>query len=233
MVGGGLTDVEVDTTPVRRAAPDAPDGYAPSTVNCPKDRPIVRSAEKLSPQEQSWLKSRRSNTAKAMKDLFGHLEVGDFDAASYIDKVSSNMTALPNIGIAVSGGGYRALMNGAGALKAFDSRTGDSPENGNLGGLLQSATYLSGLSGGGWLVGSLYVNNWTSVSEIQADDTGSLWEFGNSIFQGPEESGIGFVNSIDYYTDILDVVGNKADAGFDTSITDYWYEALLNLVSTV
>lgn len=223
VVGGGRTNIEADVTPVRRAAPDAPDGYTPSEVNCPKDRPEVRSAEKLSQQEQSWLKSRRSNTAEAMKDLFGHLTVGDFDAASYIEKVSSNTTALPNIGIAVSGGGYRALMNGAGALKAFDSRTEDS---GQLGGLLQSATYLSGLSGGGWLVGSLYVNNWTSVSEIQADNSGSLWEFGNSIFQGPEESGIGFVNSVDYYTDILDIVGKKANAGFDTSITDYWYEAL-------
>lgn len=202
--------------------PNAPDGYAPADVNCPNNRPKVRSAEKLSPQEQSWLESRRNNTATAMKDLFGHLSVGDFDAVSYINRVSSNVTALPNIGIAVSGGGYRALMNGAGALKAFDSRTEGSTESGHLGGLLQSATYLSGLSGGGWLVGSLYVNNYTSVSEIQADDTGSLWEFGNSIFQGPEDEGIGFVNTIDYYTDILDVVGRKADAGYDTSITDYW-----------
>lgn len=224
VVGGGGADVHTDVAPVPRAAPNAPDGYAPSDVDCPRNRPEIRSAEKLSPQERSWLESRRNKTASAMKDLFGHVEVGDFDAASYIDSVSSNVTALPNIGIAVSGGGYRALMNGAGALKAFDSRTDNSTTSGHLGGLLQSATYLSGLSGGGWLVGSLYVNNFTSVSEIQADDTGSLWEFGNSIFQGPEESGIGFVNSVSYYRDILDVVGDKDDAGYDVSITDYWYD---------
>ncbi|KAK2761318.1 Lysophospholipase 1 [Arachnomyces sp. PD_36] len=225
VVGSSRTD-HTDVTPVRRAVPNAPDSYAPSEVDCPRERPEIRSAERLSPQERSWLETRRSNTATAMKDLFGHVEVGEFDAASYIDRVSSNMTALPNIGIAVSGGGYRALMNGAGALKAFDSRTAGSTESGHLGGILQSATYLSGLSGGGWLVGSLYVNNFTSVSEIQADETGSLWEFANSIFQGPEEDGLGFVNTLDYLTDIVDVVGNKDEAGYDTSMTDFWGRAL-------
>ena len=36
------------------------------------------------------------------------------------------------------------MLNGAGVLEAFDSRTPKSTSTGQLGGLLQSATYLSG-----------------------------------------------------------------------------------------
>ena len=90
-----------------------------------------------------------------MKDLFGHLNLTSFDAVSYITDHASNISNIPNIGIAVSGGGYRALSNGAGAIKAFDSRTPGTTKVGQLGGLLQSATYISGLSGGGWLLGSI------------------------------------------------------------------------------
>lgn len=71
-----------------------------------------------------------------------------FSTEEYFEKHTSNSSALPNIGIATSGGGWRALMSGAGVIEAFDSRTSKS----KLGGLLQSATYLAGLSGGGWLV---------------------------------------------------------------------------------
>jgi lysophospholipase len=158
-----------------------------------------------------------------MSDFFGHVSVGSFDAVSYINKVANNASALPNIGIAVSGGGYRALMNGAGAIKAFDSRTPNSTSPGQLGGLLQSATYLSGLSGGSWLLGSIYVNNFTTVSALQTNQPGQVWEFSNSIFEGPKEGGIQVLNSADYFKTISDEVSGKGDAGFPTTITDYWY----------
>jgi lysophospholipase len=104
------------------------------------------------------------------------------DTNAYIDNIARNASELPNIGIAISGGGYRALMNGAGALAAFDNRTTNSTNQGQLGGLLQATTYLTGLSGGSWLVGSVYVNNFTSVQDII--NTGSLWQFDNSILKG-------------------------------------------------
>lgn len=113
-------------------------------------------------------------------------------------------------------------MNGAGALAAFDSRTANSTASGHLGGILQSSTYLSGLSGGSWLVGSLFVNNFTTVPALLEDNTSTVWEFGNSIFQGPAKRGIQVLSSLDYYNHIYDTVNGKADAGFNTSITDYW-----------
>lgn len=206
-----------------RALPNAPDGYAPADVKCPADRPKIRSAEMLSPSEKSWLEKRRNNTIQAMKDFFGHVKVDNYDAVSYINSVAHNATALPNIGIAVSGGGYRALMNGAGAIKAFDSRTENSTAPGHLGGLLQSATYLAGLSGGGWLVGSIYINNFTTIAALQTEQKGSVWEFGNSILEGPDTGGLQILDSATYYKDISDAVSSKADAGYPTSITDYWY----------
>ncbi|PGH31795.1 lysophospholipase [[Emmonsia] crescens] len=209
-----------------RALPNAPDGYTPANVSCSGGRPRIRSAETLSQNERFWLEGRRKKTTDAMKDFFGHVSIEGFDARAYIENNAQNTSALPNVGIAVSGGGYRALMNGGGALQAFDSRTHNSTSPGQLGGLLQSATYLSGLSGGGWLVGSLYINNFTSVSELKADEKGSVWEFSESILEGPTERGIKILNSIDYYREIYNAVDGKRGAGFDVSLTDYWGRAL-------
>ncbi|KAJ5095985.1 hypothetical protein NUU61_005341 [Penicillium alfredii] len=209
-----------------RALPNAPDKYTPANTTCPSTRPKIRSAEKLSSQETSWLKTRREKTLSAMKDFFGHVQVGDFDVTGYLDQHSKNTSNLPNIGIAVSGGGYRALTNGAGAVKAFDSRTENSTAKGHLGGLLQSATYISGLSGGSWLLGSIYINNFTTISDLQTHKAGSVWQFGNSILEGPDTGGIQIFDSASYFKDLADAVNGKKDAGFDTSITDIWGRAL-------
>lgn len=166
-----------------------------------------------------------------MIDLLGRMNIEGLDTEQYINNHRDDFGALPNIGIAVSGGGYRALLNGAGVVSAFDSRTENSTESGHLGGLLQSSTYLTGLSGGAWLVGSLYTNNFTSIETIlaqntDAEDSGSVWQFGNSIFEGPDEGGIQLFDSVGYYRSIANAVNAKADAGFDTSVTDPWGRAI-------
>lgn len=207
----------------KRAASDSPTGgYAPGAVDCPRNRPAVREASSLSPNETAWLELRRENTIDPMRTLLGRMNIADFDAAAYVDAHRDNVSALPNIAIAVSGGGYRALMNGAGALAAFDDRTPNATSPGQLGGLLQSATYLSGLSGGSWLVGSLYLNNFTTVGALQAEEDGPVWDFSRSIFEGPGGEGASVFNTVDYFNDIQDAVNSKATAGFNTSITDYW-----------
>lgn len=161
-----------------------------------------------------------------MRNFLDRANIADFDAASYIERVSQNASTLPNIGIAFSGGGWRALQSGAGVLKAFDGRTANATEPGRLGGLLQSSTYIAGLSGGSWLLGSIYINNFTTVGALQADDTGSVWEFGNGILKGPDEGGIQILDSAEYYENIFSTVSGKDDAGFNISLTDYWARAL-------
>lgn len=118
-----------------------------------------------------------------MKEILARANIGGFNSSQYIDRVANNDTAaVPRIGIAISGGGYRALMNGAGAIAAFDSRTTNATGQGQLGGLLQATTYLSGLSGGSWVVGSIYVQNFTTVESIISQ--GRLWQFDDTIFEG-------------------------------------------------
>lgn len=195
-------------------------------MDCPSSRPTVRLADSLSQSESDWLKTRKEKTLPAMKDFFGHVTIDGFDAAGYLDRVSSNSSNVPNIGIAASGGGYRAMLNGAGVVKAFDSRTENSTATGHLGGLLQSATYFSGLSGGGWLLGSIFINNFTSISDLQTYEDGSVWQLENSILEGPDTGSIQLLSSAGYWDDIHDDVEAKSDAGFPTSITDYWGRAL-------
>jgi len=209
-----------------RAFPNAPNRYTPKGANCPSDRPTIRSASALSSNETTWLETRRNNTVGPMRDFLGRLNITGFDAQSYITNNAKNATALPNIAVAVSGGGYRACLNGGGAVQAFDSREVNSSATGHLGGLLQSATYLAGLSGGGWLVGSIFVNNFTTISGLLDTTSGSVWEFGNSIFEGPATSNVQIFSSAQYFDNIYNEVGDKTHAGFNTSVTDYWGRAL-------
>lgn len=139
------------------------------------------------------------------------------------------MSLLPNIGIAASGGGYRAMLNGAGFLAAADSRTRNATNTGQIGGLLQATTYLAGLSGGSWLVGSIYSNNFSSVETLRDGSKGSsVWKLANSIFEGPDTQGIQILSTADYFRTIADQVSSKVNAGlgFNASITDYWGRAL-------
>ena len=71
--------------------------------------------------------------------------IGDGSAIGY-NLSSFNRGAFPKIGIAVSGGGYRAAQFGAGVLSALDARN-ESAKAAGTGGLLQVTSYLSGLSG--------------------------------------------------------------------------------------
>jgi lysophospholipase len=125
-----------------------------------------------------------------LKQVLSRADIGDIDTDAYIDGLVGDGDALPRIGIAISGGGNRAMMNGAGAIAAFDNRTTSSADKGHLGGILQAATYLSGLSGGSWVVGSLYVHNFTTVESIIYASSGfldTLWQFDDSIIKGLSE----------------------------------------------
>ncbi|KAI1739119.1 lysophospholipase [Xylaria scruposa] len=211
-----------------RAAPDSPSGdYAPATVDCPSQKPTIRSGATLSPEEAAWLQKRRPNTIDPMKAFFKLANIPDFDAASYVDSHSTNFSIVPNVGIAMSGGGYRALMNGAGFIAAADSRTPGTTNAGGIGNLLQASTYLAGLSGGSWLVGSIFANNFSTIPQLRDGQPGSsLWQFSNSIFQGPKDSGISILNTAEYWNDIASQVDDKRKAGYGISLTDYWSRAL-------
>jgi lysophospholipase len=165
-----------------------------------------------------------------MREFLTRVNIEGFDVGQYIDNHRDNSTALPNIAISLSGGGYRALLNDAGALAAFDSRTSNSTSAGHLGGLLQASTYVSALSGGGWLIGSIYANNFTSVEAIINQGTNSpIWQFQNSLFEGPPTKGIQILSTGQYFENLVSTVNDKADSkagDFNTSITDLYGRGL-------
>ncbi len=224
----GSTDHDALRNKLQRAAPENPSGnYAPSMVNCPQDRPKIRVADSLSEAERRWLENRRRKTIDPMVQFFQNSGLSDFDAVGFVNAYADNFSVLPNIGISVSGGGYRALMNGAGFLAAADSRVPGSTNPGGIGHLLQATTYLSGLSGGGWLVGSMFANNFSTAVQLRDGyQDSSLWQFSNTIFEGPEASGLTIVNIAEYWTDVIAQIGDKRDAGYEVSLTDTWGRVL-------
>lgn len=128
-----------------------------------------------------------NGTTEALITVLERANIEGFDVRAYLTGILESGGMPPRVGIAVSGGGYRALMNGAGALAAFDNRTTGALGSGQLGGILQASTYLSGLSGGSWLVGSLYTLNFTTVESIIDATNGflsQLWQFNETIIEG-------------------------------------------------
>lgn len=112
-------------------------------------------------------------------------------------------------------------------MAAADNRTRNATNTGQIGGLLQASTYVAGLSGGGWLVGSIYTNNFSSVEDLRDGSSGSdVWHFSNNILEGPNGDGIQLLSTADYWSTLHDEVQSKDDAGYNTSITDYWGRAL-------
>jgi len=196
-------------------------GYAPGNVSCPSkaisgSSNLIREAKSLSDDEKNWLEKRHEITDEALRDFLERSELQDFDIDDFFDNANNSI----NIGLAFSGGGYRAMLCGAGQISALDDRTKGANETG-LGGLLQSATYLAGLSGGNWLTGTLALNNWTSVEEILSNDT--IWNLENSIFAS---GGWDVFSTFGQWDAINDAISAKEKAGFNTSITDIWGRAL-------
>lgn len=195
------------------------DQYAPYETSCPSGD-ISREAKNISSSERDYMSNRHETTNKNLIDFLSKkANLSDFDAKSFINDYSDEHNI--SIGLAFSGGGYRAMLNGAGQILGLDDRYDEAKENG-LGGLLQSSSYLAGLSGGNWLVGSLVLNNWISVADIIEGDI-DIWNLEDSIFN---PSGINLVKTVRYYNNIRTSIEAKQDAGFDTSLTDLWGRAL-------
>jgi lysophospholipase len=192
------------------------DSYAPGPIECPSDLTLVRPALNISKDEADYIEQRNKITDAELKTFLDNADMKDFDADQFLSSLNTSI----KIGLTFSGGGYRAMLNGAGQLAALDNRTPNSTVSG-LGGLLQASSYLVGLSGGNWLVGTLAMNNWTSVQEIL--DEGIIWNMKHSL---ANYGGANVIKTYDFYSGISDDLDDKRDAGFDVSFTDTWGRAL-------
>ncbi|ANB11418.1 Plb3p [Sugiyamaella lignohabitans] len=180
-------------------------GYAPGPVSCPEGS-LLRSAESLLEEEVGYVNDRLKIATTALVDFVNRADRLDFDAAALV-KASEI-----RVGLAFSGGGYRAMLVGAGEFAALDSRTEGTLEKGHLGGLLQASTYITGLSGGSWLMASIYMQNFTTINSLIADEY--TWDL--SYFAIDTQGGLEETERI--LTDPM----SKMESGFRISLTDIW-----------
>jgi len=182
--------------------------YAPGYVQCPSDFGL-RPAVGLSPNETAWLQKRRENIVNALTSYLSLANLTDFNTTAYIVNITSNASYVPTSAMAISGGGYDSCLNGLGAYQAMDARY--PPAVGaRTGGLAQCLTYIMGLSGGSFAVTTLAANNFPTVEQLVP-----VWNTTVNTFVGPNVS-----NVDSYYAGIFQDIGEKAEMGFNVSISD-------------
>lgn len=126
---------------------NASDGYAPYNVTCPTDITWVRNASSVGSVEQDYVNRRASQLSSAWNTQISNVGL-------------QAPPRTPVVAMALSGGGYRAMISGSG--QAFQPNT----TSGSVGDILGLSTYVSGLSGGSWAVGTFYANNGQNPDQL-------------------------------------------------------------------
>lgn len=192
--------------------------YAPYQVECPA-HDIVRKAEGLNKDEVEWLEKRKPKTKQSFLNFLRYsTNLNESEYEFLLHENASN----PNIGLSFSGGGFRAMLSGAGQLSALDNRTAGAFEKG-LGGILDATTYIAGLSGGNWLVGTLSLNNWPEVEHIARRK--NFWQLEIPLYEIGTASEY-FTTSYIAWKQWISEITNKAAQGFKISFIDIWGRAL-------
>ncbi|PFH47334.1 hypothetical protein AMATHDRAFT_67917 [Amanita thiersii Skay4041] len=192
------------------------DSECPDISVSPLIRTFTPENQSLHPFEENYIRTRSEvNLPNAWEDWLG-------DGSQLGYNLTVVKSSFPRIGIAVPGGGLRAALYGAGSLSALDARNPIANQAGT-GGLLQVSSYISGLSGGSWLIGSLFLNNWPSIKELVLGNDQDLdgWLLDLPLVM-PDGNNILSEKNQAYYGSILWSVMSKELHGIDTSITDLW-----------
>jgi lysophospholipase len=218
--------------PLFVAAQSAAEAYTPSTGQCPPGFTLVRDVatskrlpQLLSTEESAYIRNRQSKVLpNAWKSYLANVKATNVTLPQYVSKIlgDGNAAHQPVVGIATSGGGLRATIFGAGVMDALDGRNPAAVRTGT-GGLLQGATYLSGLSGGSWLVTSLAQSNFPSIQDLVFGSdklSGWLTQFDLLTPSANATQNEAYVESV--FEEIL----GKFSAGFHVTIVDLWARAL-------
>ncbi|GJJ05836.1 hypothetical protein Clacol_000023 [Clathrus columnatus] len=208
----------------------------PTRVACPPGGLQIRSAgvpgrQTLSSQETSYINQRTSRVlpnawASYLSNAERATPAGPFLTDTFNRDLSSH---IPRIGIATSGGGYRAALFGAGVLSSIDARNKTAVKLGTAG-LLQSATYIAGLSGGSWLLTSLVQADFPTLPDLifapNANPNGGNNQFGGWLttvdLTAPGDAN----TTLLFLEGLLEEVLPKFEAGFPITITDPWSRTL-------
>jgi hypothetical protein len=86
--------------------------YAPINVTCPSN--LIRYGDNgLSSLESQYIAQRRTKATENLATWLGLVGLEDFNVSSFL----ANESNVPTLAIAFSGGGYRAMLNGAGVFQ--------------------------------------------------------------------------------------------------------------------
>lgn len=197
--------------------------YTPSNVSCPPPGKgdnfvgLIRNASDNSivQSETDFISRRHKVTHSKWANWLKKVGLdGDGGLPGGVDEYLKKKEQFPRVGIAISGGGYRAMLFGVGVLQGLDERNGTAKERG-VGGFLQLADYVAGLSGGSWATGSNAINDWPTTQEmiehIYNLDSDLVW---------PDD------DKLSFYAGMQKDSNAKNDAGYPVGITDYWGRAL-------
>ncbi|KAJ3017826.1 hypothetical protein HKX48_003360 [Thoreauomyces humboldtii] len=177
-----------------RTATTISSSYAPTRGTCPSGS-LIRTGTGIS-QAETYFVDRRKRVVK--DKWLAYLKAND---------VAPGTSTPPRIAVAVSGGGYRAMINGAAVLSTLDSRV----PNSTYGGVLGLTHYLSGLSGGSWLLGSLYTSGFPAITAQLFDNN---WDFEKDLVSVLGDSAAVAAFQAD--------VEAKAMAGYPVTMIDFW-----------
>ncbi|KAG0139668.1 hypothetical protein CROQUDRAFT_69979 [Cronartium quercuum f. sp. fusiforme G11] len=198
------------------AIANSPSGdYEPVKTSCPNG-PSLRYSEtgqsRLSDAELTYVAEKAAKSIPLWRQYLERVNLEDFDVEKFLAKAESTGGGrfFPKFGFAFSGGGVRALCLGASIIEAFDGRNPDAVEA-RIGGLIQLATYASGLSGGAWMLGSWATSNFPRLPLLNQ----TLWRL-------TEENDLWDWNIAKEYPDVLHVVKQKKKAGYPVSFVDAW-----------
>ncbi|TDL15101.1 lysophospholipase [Rickenella mellea] len=219
--------------------------FTPLSKPCPRGFSLVRKASnpdgdtfkpptRLNADETAYVSARAERVLpSAWSAYLNNVQSTKVPLPKYVSDIlsgSHHSNDLPRFSIASSGGGYRAAIFGAGVLNALDGRNLSSKSAGT-GGLLQSATYLTGNSGGSWLVTSFAQANFPPIPNLvfgsNPTSTAAQNSFGgwNAQFDVMQPSSDPAVDAA-YIKTLLQEVAGKAAAGFPVTVNDVWARAL-------
>ena len=88
--------------------------YAPIYVPCP-DNLIRYGNDGLSPHESAYISRRKNKAGLNLLSWIQKLNLTGFDAMEFF----ANPSNVPTLALAFSGGGYRAMLNGAGVFQGI------------------------------------------------------------------------------------------------------------------
>lgn len=236
------------------ARADTQSSYAPLTGQpCPQppSHNYVRPATGLSVNETAYVAARLANAREPLRAFFQRANV----SVDGLDDIMGDARTMPRVAVAISGGGYRAMLHGSGGLAALDARNESASP---VAGLLQGSVYMAGLSGGSWAVSVSpgldldwkRAEHCCRASPHPTWPRHTTWTATSGTFKRAWSTPPGmymrthpicaliqpehddshvtyrFIDSVEYFGDIVADVLTKKAAGFDTSITDLWGRAL-------